>query len=88
MYCDSKSMPRRVKVGGAWYSPKYFVRCEEGTPGLVSRRGLVRTFVISPRYTPMWHGEEFCDKPEIYSDVTENMWRFVINPRPSKDVCD
>ena len=36
----------------------------------------------------MWHGEDSCDKPEIYSDVTENMWRLVISPRPSEDVCD
>ena len=35
----------------------------------------------------MWHGDDFCDKPEIYSDVTENMWRLVSSPRPSEDVC-
>ena len=49
MYCDSKSMPRRVNVGEGVIYPEIFVRCEESMPGPVSRRDLVRTLVISPR---------------------------------------
>ena len=53
MYCDNKRMPRRAKVDEGVIKPEISVRYEESTPGPVPQRDLVKTFVISPRYTPI-----------------------------------